>query len=543
MAYGLRSGRLSSNLLVGNVETIENENNQEAQMMKNRIQFLLAGIAFAIAIMVFVIDFSLAQEDGSPVSIGTYRTLHSQTLNEDRTLLINLPKGYDETTIHYPVLFILYGGQVRGYFAESVHIINRLHEAGLIPPLLIVGVKNVDRYRDNLPVNRNGEKGGAESFLKFFTDELIPFVDKSYRTRDFRILLGPQAGASFGLYTLMEHPGLFRVNIITNPFWNRSVREYLLAKAEDFFDGEGSLTSFLFITCNTSDDNEATMEYLRKLTVIVEAGKKSDFTMISNPLDENQADDGIPSPGLKEGLKACFEKYRFPEETEIDGLEDLKRYYQTLSQDYGYEIDVPQFTLIRQGGRLEERGKFEEARIMYEYVVERYPHDLNSYYRLAELHQRSRNYDQSIKYYEQFLKRRPEPLFERRLSSLRRYINESAAYAVEQAIHNSGIEAGITKYQEVKADDQSQLYFDENEFNSLGYSLIAEGMIDAAIEVFKMNVEMNPRSANVYDSLGEAYMLNGDKVLATENYRKSLELNPDNANAKEMLDKLEEDSD
>lgn len=511
--------------------------------MKDRIQYILAATTFAIAIILFVVDSSHAQEDGSPVSIGTYRTLHSQILNEDRTLLINLPKGYDETTIHYPVLFILYGGQVRGYFAESVHIVDRLYEAGLIPPLLIVGVKNVDRYRDNLPVNRDGEKAGAENFLKFFTDELIPFVDKSYRTRDFRLLLGPQAGASFGLYTLMQHPGLFRVNIITNPFWNRSVREYLLTKADDFFNGEGSLKSFLFITCNTSNDNEATMEYLSRLTGIVEAGKKSDFTMISNSLGENQADDGIPSPGLKEGLKAYFKKYKFPEGTEIDGLEDLKGYYQALSQDYGYEIDIPEFTLIRQGGKLEEIGRFEEARMMYEYVVERYPHDLNSYYRLAELHQRLRNYDQSIKYYEQFLKRRPEPLFERRLSFLRRYINESAAYAVEQAIHDSGIEAGITKYQEVKADDRSQLYFDENEFNSLGYSLIAEGMIGAAIDVFKMNVEMNPQSANAYDSLGEAYMLNGDKALAVENYRKSLELNPDNANAREMLDRLKEDSD
>lgn len=512
-------------------------------MMKKITGLLLTGTAPAIAIMLFAVSFSPAQEDGSPISIGTYRTLHSQILNEDRTLLVNLPQGYDETTIRYPVLFILYGGQVQGYFAESVHIVNRLHEAGLIPPLLIVGVKNVDRYRDNLPINRNGEKGGAENFLKFFRDELIPFVDKSYRTKDFRILLGPQAGASFALYTLMEDPDLFGVNITTNPFWNSSVREYLLTKADDFFNREGSLKSFLFITCNTSNDNEATMEYLERFTAIVEAGKKSGFTMISNPLGENKADDGIPSPGLKEGLKAYFKKYKFPEETEIDGLEDLKHYYQALSQDYGCEIDIPEFTLIRRGGRLEERGRFEEARIMYEYVIEQYPHDLNSYYRLAELHQRLRNYDLSIKYYEQFLKRRPEPLFERRLDSLRRFINESAAYAVEEAIYTSGIEAGITRYQEVKADHQNRLYFDEAEFNSLGYSLIAKGMIDAAIEVFRMNVEINPQSANAYDSLGEAYMLSENRTLAIENYRKSLELNPDNAHAKEMLEKLEETGD
>ena len=204
-----------------------------------------------MALAVFIMPI-LAQEDGDPVSIGTYRKLYSHILNEDRTLLVNLPRGYDETAIHYPVLYILYGGQVEGYFADAVHNVSRLNEASRIPDMIIVGVKNVDRYRDCLPINRNGEPGGADKFLKFFTEELIPFVDQSYRTKDFRILLGPQAGAAFGLYALMENPGLFRVHIVMSPFWIQASREYMLEKARDFFNREGSLNNFLFITGNTN---------------------------------------------------------------------------------------------------------------------------------------------------------------------------------------------------------------------------------------------------------------------------------------------------
>jgi len=65
--------------------------------------------------------------------------------------------------------------------------------------------------------------------------------------------------------------------------------------------------------------------------------------------------------------------------------------------------------------------------------------------------------------------------------------------------------------------------------------------MDAAVEVFKMNVAMNPQSANAYDSLGEAYMRIGDKKEAIKNYKKSLDLNPDNNNAKQMLRELEKD--
>ena len=479
----------------------------------------------------------LAQEDGDPVTIGTYRKFHSKLLNEDRTLLVNLPRGYDETTISYPVLYILYGGQVEGYFAEAVHIVDRFSVGSKIPDMIIVGVKNTDRYRDNLPINRNGESGGAENFLKFFKEELIPFIDQSYRTKDFRILLGPQAGATFSVYTLMEKPDLFRVNIITNPFWNHSIREYLLTKANDFFNKEGLLKNFLFITSYPNTDNEAMLEYLWKFKLIVENRKRSDFTLIVNTIEDRE-DDVVPPPGLRKGLKIYFKEYKFPGEIEIGGLEDLNQYYQNLSQKYGYEVDIPEFTLVRQGDKLEERGKLEEAKIVFEYIVEKYPHDLNSYARLADLHRRWGNYDLAIQYYEQFLARRQMPFIQRRLISLQKYINESAAYAVEKTINNSGIDSGIARFQQLRSNDQNKLYFNENDFNSLGYNLITRGKINAAIEVFKMNVEMNPQSANAYDSLGEVYMKTGDKKNAIKNYKKSLELNPNNTNAIEMLEKL-----
>ena len=72
------------------------------------------------------------------------------------------------------------------------------------------------------------------------------------------------------------------------------------------------------------------------------------------------------------------------------------------------------------------------------------------------------------------------------------------------------------------------------------YSFLQQKLLPAAIAVFKTNVELYPKSANVYDSLGEAYMANGEKELAIANYKKSLELNPQNQNAVEMLKKLEQ---
>ena len=92
---------------------------------------------------------------------------------------------------------------------------------------------------------------------------------------------------------------------------------------------------------------------------------------------------------------------------------------------------------------------------------------------------------------------------------------------------------------ELSAQRNSSNKEDEQTLNNLGYYLIRLDQIEAAIEVFKSNVQKHPDSWNVYDSLGEAYMIAGQTQLAIDYYKKSLELNPDNNNAKEMLKKLE----
>lgn len=79
----------------------------------------------------------------------------------------------------------------------------------------------------------------------------------------------------------------------------------------------------------------------------------------------------------------------------------------------------------------------------------------------------------------------------------------------------------------------------EAQMNNIGYFLLRKNKIKEAVEVFKLNVEAHPASANAYDSLGEAYMKAGKKELAVSNYKKSLELNPQNKNAAEKLKQLQ----
>lgn len=78
----------------------------------------------------------------------------------------------------------------------------------------------------------------------------------------------------------------------------------------------------------------------------------------------------------------------------------------------------------------------------------------------------------------------------------------------------------------------------EDELNDWAYRMMANKQEKEALEIFKLNVYLFPKSWNVYDSYGEILLKMGDKGKAIEMYRKSIELNPKNENGKKILDKI-----
>jgi len=73
-----------------------------------------------------------------------------------------------------------------------------------------------------------------------------------------------------------------------------------------------------------------------------------------------------------------------------------------------------------------------------------------------------------------------------------------------------------------------------------GSALLRSGKPQEAIDIFKLNVRLNPQSADALDSLGEGYAAAGQNDLAVQNYEKSLQLNPKNEDARKALAKLKE---
>ncbi len=110
-----------------------------------------------------------------------------------------------------------------------------------------------------------------------------------------------------------------------------------------------------------------------------------------------------------------------------------------------------------------------------------------------------------------------------------------------EILESGDFEQALIAYQKLMKSDPNDPVINENRLNRRGYNLLGKNKIGLAKDIFKININLYPDSANVYDSYGEACMENGDYDLAIANYKKSLTLESNNPNAVKMVEKMEKE--
>ena len=96
----------------------------------------------------------------------------------------------------------------------------------------------------------------------------------------------------------------------------------------------------------------------------------------------------------------------------------------------------------------------------------------------------------------------------------------------------------LVAFKKIQQEDSLDPAIREWSINRLGYDFIRKEDFNSAIEIFKINAELYPRSSNVFNSLGEAYYLKKDTVNALLNFKKSLAINPENRSSKQFMKKV-----
>ena len=202
---------------------------------------------------------------------ATPYTLRSSILSEDRRILVRLPRHFKrDTAARYPVLYKFDGDNGLDRYDQSIDILNSIDA---IPDLIVVAIPNGPgmRNRDLTPASLHqdgnesgqigtGEMGRGDRFLDFVEQELVPYIEKNYRTTQERILAGHSRGALLVLQSLLSKTGLFQARFVFSAPLMRD-EQRLIVDTRKFLRDNPGLKSFLYCNWGEAENEGMTRSY------------------------------------------------------------------------------------------------------------------------------------------------------------------------------------------------------------------------------------------------------------------------------------------
>jgi len=335
-------------------------------------------------------------QKGNDLVIGKIFNLSSKILGEERPIWVYLPPNYENSRESYPVFYLL-DGELQ--FHHVTGIVEFLSFYSHMPRMILIAVTTVDRERDFLPTSVNNwpPVAAADKFHAFLKKELIPLVEKKYRTRPYRILCGHSYGGVFCIDAFLKDPDLFTAYIAISPTlsWDNQL---LVKKGTRLLKETSFNNKFLFLT--TSADDEGAIPPTRDFAALLEKNSPEGLQWRFDYM-ENDDHLSVVHPTIYNALIWLHQGWRIPErKLEEMTLARVKLHYEKLSRRYGSHVPVPEGVLFNLGYSTLDNGNKPGAVEVFKYIIELYPDVPSGYVGLGEAYEESGNLELAKKNYE-----------------------------------------------------------------------------------------------------------------------------------------------
>jgi len=370
-------------------------------LLKNQRFYFLSGLMISIFIS---LNAQVIHKDDNVI----YEYLiHSENLREEREILISLPDDYKETDDQYPVLYVLDASK---NYRVTLETVRYLDSYSFIPKLIVIGIGNTDRERDmthsmSAMFPDAVTSGGGKTFQLFLKNELIPYIDKQYRTYPYRVIIGHSLAGLFVFNTFLNDPSLFHGTIAVSPslWWNN---EEDIARVDGFIKKCTSLNNYLFISFGDGEGGFV-QPALQKLRSSFEAAAIDNFQFrFMHFPGENHITTYVSD--VNYALNDLFSgDWIMPPVEIIKGLQAIQAYFANLEKKLGYKIRIPQSYLSGIGDYFTGKRDFDEAIRINEYNITLHPKSAILHLKLGDTYRISGNKEKAVSYYRKALMLEP----------------------------------------------------------------------------------------------------------------------------------------
>lgn len=336
-----------------------------------------------IVVLFFVCFFSSEQVNAQVRGVSISDSLYSTVLSEKRDLLVHLPNNYKENkALNYPVLYLLDGQR---NFAHTKGTLDLLNQSSLAQEMIIIAIKNTHRTRDFTPTydesyNEWGVSGGADDFLDFIEKELIPYVNKTYRANNFKIVSGHSLGGLLSIYALQSRPELFQAHFAFSPslWWHKQI---IFKEAESFFNSSSELNTYLYV--NMGSEGGHMLSSYERYTKLLNSHNRKGFKFNSD-LDTSETHNTTALAGHSLAFQKLYASLHPSHEIIAKGIHATKEFYKKQSEIYGYEIKPSYGSVNRVAYNALKEKDFITAIAIFKENVKNYPYKADAYDSLAD---------------------------------------------------------------------------------------------------------------------------------------------------------------
>lgn len=252
----------------------------------------------------------------------------SNAFKEKQTITVKLPHSYKHLKSRsYPVIFVLHGQWDTKIVTATVNVMENE-----IPEFIVIGIHaKGDKLQ---PVNNNINIAGKQ-FRRYLNHELLPFINKNYRTADHTILVGHSNAGRFALEQLLNNNAHFNDYFVFSPSLEDG---YLTSLASNASNLKGKL--FLSV----ANEGEHMQVPFEQISTTLKQQKALSVKTKEYPQYSHQSSKII---GLVDAFKFRFSHFRPTRDTQLAGFDSLMSHYKKLEQEFGFKPFPNKDDLVR----------------------------------------------------------------------------------------------------------------------------------------------------------------------------------------------------
>lgn len=168
--------------------------------------------------LLFLFVIASCQKEEFSAELTESFSIESTSSGANYPIKVALPENYSPEAQTYATIYLLDGEQDFGFVAENCKKIS--HNLSTSNVLVVsIGYGN-NRADDYTPTKANEGGGGAEKFMQFIENELIPRIESEYAVdtlRSSRTILGHSFGGLLGAYAFTNHNSVFGNYLMLSP--------------------------------------------------------------------------------------------------------------------------------------------------------------------------------------------------------------------------------------------------------------------------------------------------------------------------------------